>query len=176
MFGGQNHYEQLQLRLSLIGNIIEQSTNMLTVDHLNSVWDCLIQNNTITFDHQHAYKFFRNLCDAVLKSQVEIINEQELIKFINSKIQYSQNFVTITMDGYHFFQTFFVLMNNKQKKLIILGDEGYNKQSKEVMTSYNNTTGATYQAFKFGKSESSIEDPSLTEVMVQSSPNEMQGL
>ena len=34
-------------------------------------------------------------------------------------------------------------MNNKQKKLIILGDEGYNKQSKEVMSSYNKTTGGT---------------------------------
>jgi hypothetical protein len=53
------------------------------------------------------------------------------------------------MEGYHFFQTFFVLMNKRDKKLILLGDEGQNHQ--KVMTSYNNQTGAGFKAYKFNQ-------------------------
>jgi hypothetical protein len=81
--------------------------------------------------------------------------------------------MTLSMEGYHFFQTFFVLMNKRDKKLILLGDEGQNQQQK-VMTSYNNQSGAGFKAYKFNQqSESAIGD---VEVMVKASPNEMKGI
>lgn len=76
----------------------------------------------------------RNICDAVLKAQVKLIDENDLIKFITQKISSQTNFESLSMEGYHFFQSFFILMNSKSHKLVLLGDEGQNSQK---MTSYN---------------------------------------
>ena len=67
-------------------------------------------------------------------------------------------------------------MNKKRKKLIVLGDEGYNPQNTVKMTSYSNTQGAGYTQFKFNKNTGAISDPSTTEVMVKAPPNEMEGI
>lgn len=72
----------------------------------------------------------RIICDAVLKQQIPLINENDLINFITRRINSTEaNFVELTMEGYHFFQTFFILMNKKSKKLILLGDDGVQQQS-----------------------------------------------
>jgi hypothetical protein len=42
------------------------------------------------------------------------------------------------MEGYHFFQTFFILINKRERKLILLGEESHVSQK---MTSYSNTSG-----------------------------------
>lgn len=81
------------------------------------------------------YKFMRRICDAVIKEKVPLIDEELLIKFCSERIEQDTNFVSLTMDGYHFFQTFFCMINQKAGKLIVLGEE------KVKMTSYNNVTG-----------------------------------
>lgn len=48
--------------------MIEESTSILKLQHLETLWDVLITKNKITLDHQFAYKFMRNVCDAVLKA------------------------------------------------------------------------------------------------------------
>lgn len=78
----------------------------------------------------------RNVCDAVLKTKVALINENDLISFVAQKTSSNEsNFVTLSMEGYYFFQTFFILMNKRDHKLILLGDEGQTQNNK--MTSYN---------------------------------------
>jgi hypothetical protein len=62
------HTDHVKLRLTLIGNMIEESTSILKLQHLETLWDVLITKNKITLDHQFAYKFMRNVCDAVLKA------------------------------------------------------------------------------------------------------------
>jgi hypothetical protein len=65
-------------------------------------------------------------------------------------------------------------MNKRDHKLILLGDEGQNSTK---MTSYNSNTGPSYKAYKFNQNnDSSIGEPSSVEIMVKSSPNEMNGI
>ncbi len=45
------HIEHLKSRLDLIGNIIEESTSILTLQHLETMWRIVIVNNKIQFDH-----------------------------------------------------------------------------------------------------------------------------
>jgi len=97
------HIEQVRQRLTLIGNMIEESTSVLKLAHLETLWDILITKNRVTHDHQFAYKFMRNVCDAVLKAQVALINENDLISFVAQKTSTTSDFVTLSMEGYHFF-------------------------------------------------------------------------
>jgi hypothetical protein len=53
----------------------------------------------------------RTVCDAVLDNKVPLMNEEVLIEFINRMITTQTNFESLTVDGYHFYQTFFILMN-----------------------------------------------------------------
>lgn len=41
------HIEHLKSRLDLIGNIIEESTSILTLKHLETLWRVVIVNNKI---------------------------------------------------------------------------------------------------------------------------------
>lgn len=129
------HIKHIENRLDLIGTLCEDQSEMLKVKHLQTLWECLIGGNKIHFDHQHMYKFMRRICDAVIKEKVPLIDEELLIKFCSERIEQDTNFVSLTMDGYHFFQTFFCMINQKAGKLIVLGEE------KVKMTSYNNVTG-----------------------------------
>jgi len=44
------------------------------------------------------------------------------------------------------------------------------------MTSFNNQTGASFKNYKFNQTDSSIGEPSSVEVMVKTTPNEMNGI
>jgi hypothetical protein len=45
------------------------------------------------------------------------------------------------------------------------------------MTSYNNTTGASYKTYKFNSNDAStVVDSSKVEVMVKDDPNRMEGI
>jgi len=117
----------------------------LKIEHLELLWDLLINKNIIVFDHNTVYKFMRNVCDAVLRAQVQIIDETELITFFSNKINSEQtNFLDLTIEGYYLFQTFFILRNKRMRKLILLGDDG-SSQSSSRMTSYSNETGPKFK-------------------------------
>jgi len=64
----ETHFDQVKARLTLIGNMIEESTGILKLEHLETLWTVLIARSKISHDHQQAYKFIRSICDAVLKA------------------------------------------------------------------------------------------------------------
>ena len=65
-------------------------------------------------------------------------------------------------------------MNKRNRKLILLGDDLLEKPK---MTSYSNTTGASYKTYKFNSNAASTTvDPQQVEVMVKDDPNKMEGI
>jgi len=88
-----------------------------------------------------------------LKEKVPLIDQDDLIRFFTEKTngQHS-DFVNLSLEGYFCFQTFFILINRKAHRLILLGEEG--KQAPK-MTSYNNQTGAQFKSYSFKPSGTS---------------------
>jgi hypothetical protein len=47
----ETHFDQVKVRLTLIGNMIEESTSILKLEHLETLWNILIARNKISHDH-----------------------------------------------------------------------------------------------------------------------------
>lgn len=111
-------------------------SSALKLEHLELLWDLIISENLIVADQPILYKWLRTLCDAVLKSKVELMSQEDLIQFFMEKTngQHS-DFINLSLEGYYCFQTFFILMNRKAHRLILLGEEG---KPISKFTSYNN--------------------------------------
>lgn len=64
------------------------------------------------------------MCEDVLKEGEHVVDPDELIAFFKEKINSdTTNFSNLSIEGYHCIQSFFVLINKKAKRLIILGEE-----------------------------------------------------
>lgn len=168
------HSDQIKERVQLIGNFVAAGSFGLKLTHLEKLWDLIIRENLIVSDHPILYKWLRILCDAVLKEKVELIDQEDLIKFFTDKTngQHS-DFINLSLEGYYCFQTFFILMNRKAHRLVLLGEEG--KQAPK-MTSYSNQTGASFKSYSFKPSSTTDSDPETVEVMVKARPNQMEGI
>ena len=98
------HSDQIKERVQLIGNFVAAGSFGLKLTHLEKLWDLIIRENLIVSDHPILYKWLRILCDAVLKEKVELIDQEDLIKFFTDKTngQHS-DFINLSLEGYYCF-------------------------------------------------------------------------
>ena len=104
---------------------------------------------------------------------MKYIAEQDLVVFFTQKMNPSQSFFgSLSLEGYYCIQTFFILMNKRARRLILLEDKAAPK-----FTSYSSENGPNYNSnLNFGAGSDSFSDPGAVEVMVKSEPNEMDGI
>lgn len=93
------------------------------------------------------------------------------------------DFSNLTVDGYYCIQSFFIVANTLNRKLIVLSDETKGSQGgtqKSAYTSFNNSTGAQYKSYSFTQVSSNNNnkgiDPQALEIEVRAEPNEMEGI
>jgi hypothetical protein len=170
-----NHNLELDARLKLIHYIAVHSDTKLTKQDLLVIWEELISNNPMFGDHQIVYKWLRGIIDDCLKNRLGLIDESELIEFFKAKIADENDdsqFKNLSIEGYYCIQSFFLLINMKNRKLYILGDEEqdvpikkgntapgtqaeFAQNATQSFTSYSNTTGAQTKSYSFNKNTTS---------------------
>jgi hypothetical protein len=87
----------------------------------------LIKNNDVlTGDHKIFYIWLSQLSKEVTKKETTIVEEQELTEFFrevcSEKNDY-MNYTNLSIEGYACVQGFFLLSNQKERRLIIIGEE-----------------------------------------------------
>jgi len=193
------HTDQLTVRLNFISSFASNSSQALSLEQLNTLWDQVITHSLkLTADHQILYNWLRKACDEVYQARSNLVDLEDLIGFFKDKISSDDsNFQNLSIEGYYCIQSFFILMNQRAKKLILLGDDKIGplngtqsiKDAEKKYTSYSNTTGAKFSSYSFnqntntastgtdatGGSESAI-DPETIEVQVRAEPDQMEGI
>ena len=106
------HSKQLEVRMNFIKDLANCGSFRLTKDHINKVWDVLTKDNPLVRDHQVFYEWLRKLTDEVLKGGESIILASDLRSLFKDKINSEEtNFEHLSVEGYYWIQTFFVLIN-----------------------------------------------------------------
>ena len=88
------------------------------------MWDVLTTNNPLIKDHQAFYGWLKDISADVLKGEKPIMDKQDMLSFCTDKLNSEDtNFKHLSMDGYYWIQTFFVLVNKEARRLLVLDDE-----------------------------------------------------
>ena len=118
------HSDQLTERMNFIKEFVKYGDLKLKYEHLTLLWQELIEDNALKNDQRQVYTWFNKMCEEVLKEGENVVDPDELIAFFKEKINSdTTSFHNLSIEGYYCIQSFFVLINKKAKRLIILGEE-----------------------------------------------------
>ena len=118
------HSDQLTERMNFIKDFAKSGNFKLTMDHLALLWHEVIEDNQLSSDQKQVYTWFNDIAKDVLKEGLMLVDENVLIDFFKQKINSEEsNFVNLSIEGYHCIQSFFVLINKRADKIVILGEE-----------------------------------------------------
>ena len=175
------HSDQLTERMNFIQDFTKCGTFMLSLEHLTLLWHEVIEDNILSSDHKEVYTWFNKMCEDVLKDGLSLVDQDVLIAFFKEKINSDEtNFQNLSIEGYYCIQSFFVLINKRAKKIIILGEEiitpgtvgAASRPTAAANTSHPSiTTNAQGKVIK----TASI-DPEKLDVQVRVAPNELEGI
>ena len=118
------HQQQLAERMNLIKDLARCGSFKITKEHMKLMWDVLTTDNLLAKDHQAFYEWLRKVTDDVLKGGDSIMLKEDLISLFKEKINSEEtDFKHLSIEGYYWIQTFFVLANKQARRLLVLDDE-----------------------------------------------------
>lgn len=140
---------------------------------VNDLWNLLIDDSKITSDGEAFFKWLVESCEQEEEvSTWEIWNVKEIGALFNEKLGSGHwDFSELSIDGFLCIQSYFLLENENEKKLL----KYQYKSSSKKFTSYSNTTGSIFSNFAFNQ-KSKNEEKSITKYKVYVQPSKLSGI
>jgi len=135
----------------------------------------LIDKSKIASDGEAFFKWLVESCEQEDNeiSQKEIWNVKEIGSLFNEKLgSGTRDFSDLSLDGFLCIQSYFLLENENEKKLI---KYNYKPVSSNKFTSYSNTGGSIFSNFNFN-SKPKNQEKSITKYKVYFEPKELAGI
>jgi hypothetical protein len=123
------HSDQLKERLDLLKYIADISNVEISKEQLCQLWKIIITNNEhLVSDHKIFYLWLNQISRDVIDVELEqrIISVDNLVEFFGevcSDESAYMHYDTLSVEGYACVQGFFTLVNQRMRRLIVLGDE-----------------------------------------------------
>lgn len=161
------HSRQLNERLDFIKEVAKTGSFNLTDTHVTLIWESVIVKNVIVSDHKKVSNWLQDLSvDFIFRRDNGSIPYDDLVRFYKHTIcADSNNFAKINTEGFNCIQMFFILINLRQDKLLVLDDD--------VCRANGGLDLKDYQKQQFAYKKIS---PTDVEVCAKVGPNEMDGI
>ena len=110
--------------MKLFKDFAQSTKAQLTQAQLERIWRDAIVENPILEDHKTISVWLQTICDDfMLGRNTSIISFEDLQSFFRQTVcNESNSYEKLTLEGYHCIQGFFLLVNLKAAKLVILDD------------------------------------------------------
>ena len=161
--------ERLQFILYIFANN-ETGTGLstLTYEHLSELWDVMVNEAFLPGERDVVYKWIKETAES--KSGFPMSSE-DLLKFYQEKINNSQNYESMTIEGFNCVKNLFLIINEKLEKISKV------KTSNVVAyQSSHNGYGVSYHSYSYNHEETKANPPCDFEYQVNVLPEELEGI
>ncbi|KNC51052.1 uncharacterized protein AMSG_12028 [Thecamonas trahens ATCC 50062] len=110
LFGAQGHIVNIRERLQFLNTVLTMSDVGLNHEQVDALWESLVVSPTTVLEQEEAFRWLENTC-AVPESF-----SYELVRYIFDVKARDLSFVSITLQGYRFYEYFFRYINWKEKR------------------------------------------------------------
>ena len=153
--GRYDHKTNITERLEFIKFLASHSSYTISRKEVDTIWNMLIDNSKIEFDEEAVFKWLRESCESEAgSSQVWQLND--IGEIFNERLGKGSNEMgSLTLDGFYWIQSYFLLANETSEKL---------KRIKKIvqrqggLTSFSNSTGAQFSSFTFNRQKKKPEE------------------
>jgi len=170
--GHSTHSDSIKTRLDFLVFLGKESDFKINKSLVNQLWDLLIDNSDFPCDEAAFYKWLIESCEQDEDKAKEIWEIKEIGSIFSEKLGSGSNdFSSLTLDGFLCIKSYFLLENEADKKL-----QRYTvKPITKRMTGYSSYGTGTFSNFSlFGKKKE--EPKEIHKIKVTSRPSELIGL